>query len=136
MVAARTIKPGELISLADVKTVPYSGPLRRLPVIHDDHELAGKCAVRPIEEGTVLAETMLAKPQDVERQQIVTVHIQFGAASIETQGVAIEGGREGEVIKVRNPKSGRIFRGRINAPGVVTVVPGGEVGLAGEDKKS
>jgi flagella basal body P-ring formation protein FlgA len=79
---------------------------------------------------------MLSLPQDVEKQQLVIVHVQFGASHLETQGIAIEAGHRGDVIKVRNPKTGRVFLAKVNEPGVVTVVSGGDVGLVAEDKKS
>jgi flagella basal body P-ring formation protein FlgA len=135
IVTARPIRSGEILTASDLKSTIYSGPLRRSSVIHESTEAAGKCALRPIDAGTVLAQTMLGLPHDVDSQQLVTVQIHCGAAYIETQAIAVEAGHLGDVIKVRNPKSGRVFRGQINAPGVVTVVPGGEVGLVGGDKK-
>jgi flagella basal body P-ring formation protein FlgA len=136
IVAAHDIRQGELIQPADIGIATYSGPLRRLNVLQQTQEVIGKCAARPLIAGSVLTEAMLVLPQDVDKQQLVTVHVQFGASHLETQGIAIEGGRRGDVIKVRNPKTGRVFLARINDSGVVTVVPGGDVGLVAADKKS
>jgi flagella basal body P-ring formation protein FlgA len=136
MVATRSLRAGELIQASDIKISDYSGPLRRTPVIHRDLDVTGKIARSPIDAGAVLLETMLTWPQDVERQQLVTVHIHCGAAHIETQGIAMEAGYRGDIIKIRNPKTGRVFHAEINDQGVVTVVPGGDVGLVVDDKKS
>jgi flagella basal body P-ring formation protein FlgA len=136
IVAARAIHPGEQMASADVRIIDYAGPLQRAPVVHEQSDVTGKCARRLIEAGTVISETMLAPMQDVEKLQIVTVHTRCGAAHIETQGIAVEAGYRGDVIKVRNPKSGRVFLAQISDHGVVTVVPGGDVGLAVSDKKS
>jgi flagella basal body P-ring formation protein FlgA len=136
IVAARSIRVGELIGAADIQAATYSGPLRRAQIIHAESEVAGKCARQPIAAGTVLTRSLLAIQDDVEKQQMVTVHIRCGAAHVETQGIAVEGGYKGDVIKVKNVKTGRVFLARIDDPGVVTVVPGGDVGLVVEDKKS
>jgi len=136
IVAAHALSAGEMIGPADIKTVAYSGPLQSTAVLHKDQDAAGKCPVRPIAAGTFLAESMLAVPQDVERQQLVTVHIHCGATLVETQGIAVESGHRGDVIKIRNPKTGRLFLGLISGHGAVTVVPGGEAGLVGDDKSS
>lgn len=136
LVAAHDIRQGELIQPTDLGIATYSGPLRRASVLHLVQEAAGKCANRPVSAGSVLSEAMLSLPQDVEKQQLVIVHVQFGASHLETQGIAIEAGHRGDVIKVRNPKTGRVFLAKVNEPGVVTVVSGGDVGLVAEDKKS
>jgi flagella basal body P-ring formation protein FlgA len=136
VIAARDISSGEQIGPADIKTIPYRGPLSRTQVVRQDQDAIGKSAVRPIAEGLVLSEAMLALPQDVIKQQLVKVHIRCGAGLIETQGIAVESGYKGDVIKIRNPGTGRIFLGKISDQGVVTVVPGGEFGLVGSDKKS
>jgi len=136
VIAAHALKAGATIGPADIETVAYSGPLQSTPMIHKNEDATGKCTVRPIAEGTFLAGSMLAVPQDVEKQQLVTVHIHCGATLVETQGVAVEAGHRGDVIKIRNPKTGRLFLGQISGRGVVTVVPGGEAGLVGDDKSS
>jgi len=136
IVAARALRAGETIGPADIKTVAYSGPLQSASVLHKNEDATGKCPVRPIAEGTFLADSMLALPQDVERQQLVTVRIHCGATLIETQGIAVESGHRGDVIKIRNPKTGRLFLGQISDYGVVTVVPGGETGLVGDGQRS
>jgi len=136
VIATHALRAGETIGPADIKTVAYSGPLQSTSLIHKNEDAAGKCTVRPIAEGTFLADSMLAVPQDVERQQLVTVYIHCGTTMVETQGIAVEAGHRGDVIKIRNPKTGRLFLGQISGHGIVTVVPGGEAGLVGSDKSS
>jgi flagella basal body P-ring formation protein FlgA len=136
VIAVRSIEAGESIDSAALKSVDYTGPLRRSPALRDAGEAVGQCARWTIASGTVLAKNMLVPPLDVEREQLVVVHVNNGAAHIETQGVADDGGYKGNVIRVHNPQTGRVFRARIDDHGVVTVVPGGKIGLVVEDKKS
>lgn len=136
VIAARPISAGEMIDLSALKQVDYVGPLRRSAVLETKEQAAGKCTRWAITAGTILKESMLSLPLDVEKDHLVTVHISCGGAHIETQGIAGDSGYIGNVIRVRNPKTGRVFRAKIDDHGVVTVVAGGDVGLVVEDRKS
>ena len=78
IVAARAIRSGELIDKSAVTKLQYVGPLRRSLAIQKEDEVAGKCARFPIAAQTVLSDAMLSLPQDVDKEQIVTVHIDCG----------------------------------------------------------
>ena len=136
IVAVRPIRTGEMIHPTDLKDEVYVGPLRRFLALTKQEEAVGKCARWPIMPGSALVPAMLASPLDVGQEQLVTVHINCGAAHVETQGIAVEGGYRGDIIRIRNPKTGRTFRARIDDRGEVTVVVGGPVGLVVEEKKS
>lgn len=136
IVATRAIRVGEVIDRSELRKMDYTGPLRHVAALHEEGEVAGKCARLPIAPETVLTASLLSLPLDVAKEQLVTVHIQCGAAHIETQGIARDGGYRGDVIRVRNPTTGRIFRARIDDKGMVTVVAGGSVGLVGEGQTS
>jgi flagella basal body P-ring formation protein FlgA len=136
LVAARAIPAGELITLSALKKVDYAGPIRSLSPLREEKEAVGQCARWSIAADTVLTLAMVSPPLDIRKDQLVTVHISCGGASIETQGIAADAGYIGNVIRVRNPTSGRIFRAIIDDRGVVTVVAGGQVGLAPEGSKT
>lgn len=136
IIATRPIHSEEMIDSSALKAVDYRGPLGRLTALQTEDAVVGKCARWPIAAGVVLSDSMLTLPHDVEREQLVTVRIVCGAAHIETQGVAADAGYRGEIIHVRNVKTGRVFRARIEDRGLVSVVAGGYVGLVVEDKKS
>ena len=136
IVATRAISAGEMIGASDLMELDYRGPLKRLAILEHEADVLGKCARWSIPAGTVFTGNILQAVRDVAKDELVTVHIDSGAAHIETQGIADDGGYKGNVIRVRNTKTGRVFRARIDDRGVVTVVPGGMVGLVVEDKKS
>jgi flagella basal body P-ring formation protein FlgA len=136
VITVRAISAGEVVEASALKTIDYQGPPKRYPALRSEEEAAGQCARWAIAAGSLLTKSMLVPPKDIEKEQLVTVHVNSGAAHIETQGIADDGGYVGNVIPVHNPKTGRVFRARIDERGVVTVVPGGKVGLVLEDKKS
>jgi flagella basal body P-ring formation protein FlgA len=80
---------------------------------------------------------MLRERKQVERGDLVAVTVQTERTRIEAQAVAEESGASGSVITVRNAKSGRKFRAKVQEKGKVLVVPEGPAGLVtDEDLKS
>jgi flagella basal body P-ring formation protein FlgA len=129
------LRLGEAVAGAALHAELYRGPLPREAAFGDLLQLGNLIARRNLPAGATLTASMFEAPRDVERGDLVAVLVENGAARIETQGVAGQSGRRGEVILVRNPKSGRSYRARIEDKGRVAVVPGGAWGLAGEDSK-
>jgi flagella basal body P-ring formation protein FlgA len=63
----------------------------------------------------------LARPLEVEKQDVVKVRVASGAAVITAEGRAEAGGRRGDTIPVRNLSSGATFRAKITGPGQVSL---------------
>jgi flagella basal body P-ring formation protein FlgA len=135
LVSAVPVRVGESVSIAEVKTETYEGPLLREKALASPDQLAGLRARRDIPAGATLFENLFEIAKEVERNELVTVLIEAGPAHIVTQGVAEWAGRRGDIISVRNPKTGRLYRARVEEKGTVRVVPGGAVGLVVEEKK-
>lgn len=136
LVASRDLHEGETLTPDQVRMEPYEGPIRRDKYVTDAGALQGMLTRRPIPAGTALVEDMIEAPLDVTRGDTVAAIIQTGGARLEVQAVAETNGRKGQIIPVRNPRSGRTFRARVEEKGVVQVVPGGQFGLVVEGKKS
>jgi flagella basal body P-ring formation protein FlgA len=136
LVATETLSAGEPIRASQLKSETYDGPLARQETVTDLKSAVGMITRFDISSGTVLLQNMLDKPKDVERGDTVNVIAEYGAARIETQGVAEQAGRIGAVITVHNSKTGRKFRARVQDKDKVLVVPGGPAGLVSEESKS
>ncbi len=135
LISSVALRVGESVSAGQVKTEIYDGPLPREKALTSPDELRGLRARRDIPAGVTLFESLFEIAKEVERNELVTVLVETGAAHIETQGIAEWAGRRGDIISVRNPKTGRVYRARIEDKGTVRVVPGGAVGLVVEEKK-
>ncbi len=129
MLANGPLHYGERITAAQCRAQNYEGPLTRGLSYAAADQVAGLVARRDIADGSVLLDGMFESAKDVERGDLVTVLVENGNARIETQGVAERAGRRGEVIVVRNPRSGVKYKARIEDPAKVLVVPGGAAGL-------
>lgn len=89
----------------------------------------GLVSTRPIAPGTVITRAMLRGPNDrtrgeavIRRNQVVVMRVDHPGFSVRALGQALQDGRVGEYIRVRNVDSKRIVAGCVMADG--TVRPG------------
>jgi flagella basal body P-ring formation protein FlgA len=136
LIVTADLHEGDSIRLNEFKIESYDGPVRREKYCIDPVRIEGLLLRRPVAAGTPLMDEMLEAPREVNRGDIVNAIVQTGAARLEVQGVAEADGRKGQVISVRNPRSGRSFHAVVEEKGTVLVVPGGQFGLAVDTKKS
>jgi flagella basal body P-ring formation protein FlgA len=59
----------------------------------------------------------------VRRGDRVQLFCRIGAVTAQVEAEALQDGRTGAEIRVRNLQNGRVHRGRITAPGTVEVLP-------------
>ncbi|HEY3938960.1 MAG TPA: flagellar basal body P-ring formation chaperone FlgA [Bryobacteraceae bacterium] len=133
LVSSVPLRVGEPAVYGQLHLETYNGPLLREKVFTALSQITNLVARRDIPASATLRADMFEIPKEVERGDLVTVLIENGAARIETQGIAGQAGRRGEIIAVRNPKTGRPYRARIEDKGTVLVVPGGASGIVGEE---
>ena len=137
VVAIQELKAGQRIAASDVTVQPYEGPLLPQDAVTGIKDAVGMIPHRVVTAGSMLLKNEIGRPRDVEPGDTVNVTVEDGAARVDTQGIAQEGGSIGSTIKVKNSRSGQMFMGRIQAPKAVVVVPGGPIGLvaAKDDKR-
>ncbi|HZQ54366.1 MAG TPA: flagellar basal body P-ring formation chaperone FlgA [Bryobacteraceae bacterium] len=135
LVATEALRQGEPISIGQVRVETYEGPLQRDKVLTSVEQAMGMMTTRPIAAGAEIRESEVAIPSEVSRGDTVEVDVQVSSAHITAEGIAEESGRRGAVITVRNAKTGRKFRARIDGKDKVSVLPGGGAGLVGDDEE-
>ncbi len=132
VVVGDTLHPGEEIRAEQLHLTTYEGPLSRETTYTTLQDVVGLTPKNLIPSGQALTVSMLRQRNEVERGDLVKVLVQMESAHIEAQGIAEESGRCGAVITVRNARSGRKFRARIQEKDKVLVVPEGPTGLVVE----
>jgi flagella basal body P-ring formation protein FlgA len=135
LVLVGRLQAGEGVDRTQVRAELFRGPLPRERALTDLEQLKNVVARRDLQPGVTLLEDMFEAPQEVQRGELVSVLVESGAARVQTQGLACQAGKRGDIISVRNPKTGREYRARIDGKSSVTVVPGGPSGLVGDDEK-
>jgi len=119
-VAITSMKRGEKITKKDYKiekreirgiSFPYISP----------SEVEGFITLRNIYPGTIIDLTYLSKPYQVKRGQIVEVLFIRGAITIRLKAQALNNGFYGDVVELKNLKSGKKFSGIVKDYGFVIV---------------
>lgn len=105
----------------DISTVPDASS--------DLSQVAGLSPRRPMRAGQIVRTRMLAAPMLVRRGDGVTIVVHSGAVEVRNAGEALEAGREGEVVRVRNSATGRVIRARVIGEDMVAPVQA-DTGLA------
>jgi flagellar basal body P-ring formation protein FlgA len=87
-------------------------------------EVIGRIPRRAVRAGLPVLRSDLAEAFQVERGDTVEVMVVAGAAQLELDAQAEASGRQGDVIPLRNPRSGKLFRARIDGKGRAVVMVG------------
>jgi flagella basal body P-ring formation protein FlgA len=119
--AAQRIKKGDILTENDVFLVRESTMRRHGDAITDIYDAVGKRATRSIRVGTTIKSSMVDEPPLVKKGSPVTIVAENEFLRISTLGEALEDGREGERIKVRNLGSGKEVYSTVEASGRVKV---------------
>jgi flagellar basal body P-ring formation protein FlgA len=117
----RNMRKGERIEQADtyMKETYVGEKAYAYPECADD--LRGKVFRRDIAAGSLITNSLLEEPQSVKRGQTVTILAQNKRLTVQVPGTAAQGGRRGDVIRVKNLSSGTELQGRIIDSGTVAV---------------
>lgn len=118
-----TIYPGDQIKNSLLVDRNFAGRLLAPQggVITSRAQLVGKLARRTLLPGLPIPINAVTVPNAVTNGEKVKVVFQQGGLDIETYAVALQAGRVGEVISVRNVDSGMTISGVVQADGSVRV---------------
>ena len=81
--------------------------------------VTGLSSRRSLRAGEILRQGQLASPVLVKRGAAVSIVARKEQVQVSMDGVAMDAGAQGEVIRVRNASSGTIIRARVLEPGMV-----------------
>lgn len=118
----RVIYPGETIDLAVLKEVTLK-PGRIVPpaVVFRAPEIEGKVAKRTLLPGRYIPAAALREAWLVEQGAPVQVMFVSGALTISATAVTLQSGAAGDLVKVRNIDSGKVFTGIVMTDGSIRV---------------
>ncbi len=89
--------------------------------IYDFSEISGLRAKRNLRRGKILTTASLEKVPDIIFGNNLAIIYGSGSFRVSAEGIALQNGSIGEMIKVKNVQSKKIIRGRISEKGVVRV---------------
>lgn len=85
-------------------------------------ELKNKVLTKTLAANQMLTTDMLSTPKLVNRWQEVKIIAKVGGVVVTTTGKALENGRKGDIIKVKNTSSNQTIEAKVVAPNEVEVV--------------
>ena len=129
VVALEALGPGVAVEPTKVRLETYDDFPLRNDIARQLEEVVGRVPRRTIRPGPVLRGDLDA-PFQVERGETVAVTAIAGAAQLKMAALAETRGRQGDVITLKNPQSGKRFRARVAGKGQAVVLAGG-VGILG-----
>lgn len=132
VISTQALVPGRAIERTQLREESYEGQ----PGMPDLSQVVGRAPRRLIPEGTVIETQWLSAPADVLSGERVRVEVRSGSARVFLEGQAQSSGRRGEVIGVRNPANGRIFRATVADRGRVALAayPGETIPIEGANR--
>lgn len=122
MVVNRIVYPGETVDAGALEQVKLRPNARvTTQIVRDVEEAEGKIAKRTLLPGKLIPVSSLRDPYLVEAGKAVTVVYQNGGLMIRATAVPLQPASLGEMIRLRNADSGKVFSGIVMADGTVRV---------------
>jgi flagella basal body P-ring formation protein FlgA len=117
---------GATISRASLRVENIVSPLDRVVPATRIEEVAGRVAKRSLQAGSIVPLNVLTDAPSVRKGDSVSVVVESGMARVRFEAIAEQAARDGDIIELRNPSNGKIFRARLD-PGAkaLVVIPGG-----------
>ncbi|WAE52820.1 flagellar basal body P-ring formation chaperone FlgA [Stutzerimonas frequens] len=114
------IERGQTIAGSDLRLEPIDIARAQRGYFHRLEEVQGMAAKRRIRAGQTLTPSLLAQPLAVKRGQPVKIIASNDGIEASTSGEALADGQPGEVIRVRNVRSGKVIDAQVVKEGVVS----------------
>ena len=98
---------------ADVRVEEREVEAASVDYFHSPAEVIGKVPSRVLKAGQVLRTSMVQMPVAIEVGTPVEIMVDVNGIQVKAEGVAMQKGRIGAFIRVRNVRSGKYLRGRV-----------------------
>jgi flagella basal body P-ring formation protein FlgA len=122
VVTRHVVYPGQEVQAGDLKVVPVMNHNRDLRTVATNIEqVDGKLTRQTLLPGHYIPLNAIRDAYTVEQGAAVRVLFTEGGLVITATAVTLEPGSAGDVIKVRNMDSGRVFSGTVMADGTIRV---------------
>jgi len=110
----------DMVEAATITTYPNGAT----PQPRSVGDVVGRKAVRRIQLGEVLEAGAIRSPDVIVRGQIVHVKVASGHVRLRIDGEAVSSARLGEIVMIRNAKTGNTFRAKADGRSSATIALG------------
>ena len=98
---------------ADVRVEEREVEASSVDYFHNPDEVIGKVPARVLKAGQVLRRNMVQMPVAVEVGTPVNILVDMNGIQVKAEGIALQKGRIGAYIRVKNSRSGKFLRGKV-----------------------
>jgi len=120
--ATGKIGRGQIITAQDIEQVNEAGLHYRKDSIISREDVIGKRALRTIQEGQTILDSMVENPPPVKKGDRVIISAESSELKITTSGEALQDGKTGDQVEVLNIQSGRKILATVKGSGIVEVL--------------
>jgi len=113
LVAAHDLALEQVITAGDVRVEEREIDDRGVKYLFDLKDVVGQVPARMIRSGTPLTSRMIQTPIVMEVGSPIMLIAVHNGIEVRTEGVAMQRGRIGKIIKVRNTRSSKALRGKV-----------------------
>ncbi len=119
VVATRDLVANTILDESAVRIEHWSGRIQREAVAVTTSDVIGKVLGRAVKAGELLPLAAVVVPPVIRRGETVRVEVRCGPTRLALSAVAERDGRNGELIDLRNPSTGKSFRAKVYGAGAV-----------------
>lgn len=122
VVANRIVYPGETIGAETLAEVALRNSKRTTaPIVQAFEQAEGKVARRTILPGKLIPLASLREAYVIEAGEPVTVNLVHGGLTISATAIPLQSGALGDMVRLRNADSGKVFTGIVMADGTIRI---------------
>ncbi len=119
VVTVKDLLPNEPVGAQSVRVQAWEGQPVRERVALRLEDVLRKVPKHSLKAGSLIPMALLDEAPSVRRGETVRVEVHSGPARLVFSAVAEKAGRDGEMLQMRNPSTGKTFLGRIEGAKVV-----------------
>ena len=113
LVAAHDLRPDQEIGTGDVRQAEIAVEDAGTVYLRELAEVAGRVPSRFLKTGTPLSADVLQAARVLEAGDPVTLVTNYNGIEVKAEGIALQRGRVGERIRVRNARSAKVLLGTV-----------------------
>jgi flagella basal body P-ring formation protein FlgA len=115
------IMKGEVVKASDIYKTQISGAKYRSDYLTENDEIVGKTAKRSLMAHTPISSSLLQTENLITNNQTVTVIYEQGGLELKLTAKALQDGVAGDMVQVKNLRSGAIISGVVTGKNTVRV---------------
>ncbi len=118
-VLSSNIRKGDIITQNDIELKYISKDSVKNTTIADITKIIGKQAAKNLSAGSTVGFNNIIDPVLIKKNKAVNAIYRNGAIEVRTVVIALEDGKEGDIIKLKNHESGKTFQAIVDKDGSV-----------------